>query len=258
MNHRKHGLRLLGLLAVAALSAMALAASAQAVTPGFLVGKKAPGTILLPTVGAEQEGSGTLLVPSLNQSVTCKKFTVDEGVIKTNTDAFGVLLYEECTVLEHKSPFAEINCSIEEPIRAEALILPAELTKKDALGNLLPALLAEKIKSTIKYFLPGKLTEACVLPEQVTVTGELCIAIDNNDTPETLLLSSQAIQAECKARKTLEGTEIATTVTKEEEEKGLAFLDKLKYGIQEAFINANAKVFLTGVHKGLTLGVSLY
>ena len=34
MKHRKHGARLLGLLAVAALGAMAFAASAQAVNPG--------------------------------------------------------------------------------------------------------------------------------------------------------------------------------------------------------------------------------
>ena len=40
MKHKRNGLRLIGLLAVAALGVMAFAASAQAVTPGFLIEKK--------------------------------------------------------------------------------------------------------------------------------------------------------------------------------------------------------------------------
>ena len=226
MRCRWHGAGLLGLLTVAALGAMALAASAQAVTPEFLINKKAVGA-LKATFGAEQVGRGSLLVAGLNFEVNCEKFSVDEGEISSSTDAKIILLYTECTTL---------------PVKAEALLLPTELT------NGKPAILAEKIKSLIKLTKVGELTEECFLPFDNTVKAELCLKVDSNNTAELGLLASQAIQGECKERKTLEALG-------EEVESG-GVKDKLLYGGQEVFLDGEANVSLTGAHKGLNFGIS--
>ena len=71
MSHRKHGLKLLGLLAVAALGVLAFASAAQAVVPEFLIAKKTFLKELDATVSGVQELKtvGTLLVPLLNLEI---------------------------------------------------------------------------------------------------------------------------------------------------------------------------------------------
>ena len=239
MRYRKHGARLLGLLAVAALGAMALAASAQAVTPGFLIGGKPVGELKATVTGA-QEGILTVLIPGLNFKINCEKFTTDEGVINSNSDAKFILLYTGCTTLTLAN--AEIECEVVEPIKAEFLALPAELTNGE------PALLAEKIKALINLTRPKVLSEECVLPFDNVVKGEVCLKIKagTNDTTEPLVLTNDTIQRECKERVILEGTE------------GAGFKDKVLYGTQEITFDGAATLKLTGAHAGKTLGVSLY
>ncbi len=246
MRYGKHAAKLLGLAAVAALGAMALAASAQAVAPGFLINLESVGT-LKATFSGEQVGRGALLVPGLNFEINCEKFTVDEGLINSSTDAKSILLYTECTTLSipKESP-EEIHCHVAEPIKAEALILPAEILSGAA------ALLAEKIKALIRLWLPNAakpLTEECILPNDNVVTGEICLRLDGNNSSILEVLTSQAISGECKERKTLEALG---------EDIGGGFKDKLKYGAQEVFVDGTARLSLTGVHKGLFLGVCLF
>ena len=239
MRYRRHGARLFGLLTVAALSVMALAAaSAQAVTPKFLV--NATVEPLEATFGGEQEGTGTLLVPGLNFKISCTAFTVDEGKINTNTDAKAVFLYTGCTTLSITKSPEEIACEVVEPVKVEALLLPAELTNGE------PAVLAEKIKALINLTKPKVLTEECILPFDNVVKGEICLKIKagTNDTVEPLLLSNDSTQKECKERATLEGAE------------GAGFKDKLLYGSQEVTVDDAKKLKLTGSHVKLTLGVS--
>jgi hypothetical protein len=260
MNQRKNGARLLGLLVVAALGVMAFAASAQAVAPGFLINKK-PVVGLKATAGAKQVGTGSMLVAGLNFQLRCTAFTVDEGVVESNTLGKGVLLYTGCTTLSITKFPEEIHCHVKEPIKAEGIFLPAELETPKALKDL-PAVLVEKIKALITLHLPAaKLGEVpCVLPLDNTVTGEVCLKIDNNDTVEPLVLagidptSGEAIT--CLHRPTLEA------LTEGLNAKGEGFKDVLKYGAQTAVLDGTAHLFLTGEpplgHKGLTFGVSLY
>lgn len=257
-NHRRNGARLLGLLVVAALGAMALASSAQAVLPVFLIATKP--AALLATVNAEQEGRGTMLVPGLKFELNCEKFSVDEGAIETSEDAKAILLYTECSTLEYDplnpAKLGEIKCHVKEPIKAEALLLPAELTKKDPKGILLPAILAEKIKALVQLS-DSEITAQwplgslpCILPEDNTVTGEVCLWVTEatNDKVKPLVETNSGI--ECKERKVLEGLN--------DEVLSGGFKDKLKYGAQEVTLDGKAILELTGVHKGLTLGVSLF
>ena len=259
MRYRSRGARLLGLLAVAGLGAMALAASAQAVTPGFLIGG-APVGALTATVGAAQEGTGTLLVPGLNFKISCTAFTVDEGKINSNTDAKFFLLYTGCTTLSI-STGAEIACEVVEPVRAEFLTLPAEIANGE------PALLAEKIKALLNFTKVGDLSKECILPFDNIVKGELCLKIKagTNDTVEPLLLASDTIQTECKARTTLEGlpgTEITGAKAEieklEKEVSPKAFLDEVRFGSQIVTLDSAATLKLTGAHLGKTFGVSLF
>ena len=260
MKHRgKYGA---GLVVAAALGVLVFATSVQALTPEFLIAKKLPAAGLDATFGAKQLGVGTLLIPALSTEINCAKFTVAEGLIGSSTDAKGKLLFEECTALELGGSLAELpGCEIvvnheggaqKHHITATGLILPAEL-KEEVEGSLPPALLIEKIEANVLT----KPESGCLLPKTTTIKGELCLKIDNNDTKELLLLSSQLIQESCKPRKTLEGPEILTPVTKKEEEEGKAFLDELKFGVNPAYVDADVDVFLKGAHEGLTLGVSL-
>ncbi len=261
MNYRKHGAKLLGLLAVAALGAMALAASAQAVVPTFLVAGKAVGEVLKPTVEAEQIGAGSLLVPGLNFKLTCQKFTVDEGVINSNVDAKAVLLYTECTTLSITKSPEEIPCHVAEPVKAEALILPAEMLEDKVTKEALPwAVLAEKIKALIRLWEPNAakpLTNECTLPNDNTVTGELClkIKVGTNETPNVILQTNDDIQILCKPRKTLEGLPGSEGTPQGPD---FPFKDLIKYGGQDVFVDGEATLKLTSEgHKGLNLGVCL-
>ena len=245
MSKRKHGRSLLGLLVVAALGVMAFASAAQALTPGYLIGKKAVAAGLNAKVGGEIEGVGLLEIPALNAEVNCTSFEVLEGVISTGTDAKGELLYKGCTVLVLSTGEEAAGCevvtadagSVQKHVTASALILPTEL------ANGTMAILAESIAATILT----KPEQGCLLPTTTKLKGEVCFKIAaGNDTTEPLVESSLTIQTECLERTALEGATI-----------GKGFKDKLLFGAQEAFIKGSAKLFLTGEHKNLTLGVSL-
>jgi hypothetical protein len=248
MKHRKRQGVLLGLLA--ALSLLAFSASAQAATPQFVY-KNTGGTevtALLASFAAKQLGRGTLSIPGLNAEVNCEKFSVQTGSeILTATDADATLLYEECTALSITGGLVELaGCEVVTPeheelggaphhVTATALLVPAELTNGE------PAVLAEGINAKVVFHKEL----GCVLPILTTVKGELCLKINGNETLEPELVASEAIQAECKERVSLEGAE------------GAGFKDKLLYGTQTAFVIGKADVKLTGEHAGYTLGVLL-
>ena len=230
MNHRKQGLRLSGLLLVVALGVMAFAASAQAVTPTFLVGGVS-GTTLPATVGATQEGTGTMTVPGLNFELNCTAFTVDEGKIISSSDGKAVLLYTGCTTLAIPSK-AEIACEVHGeggsvPIKAEALLLPTETTGGIA------AVLAENIKALIFLTKVGDLTKPCTLPEDNVVKGTVCFEISGGNNTTEPLIKTEDASTKCAAA------------------------DSLAYGAQPVTLKGAAKLFGIGSHAGKTLGVSL-
>jgi hypothetical protein len=245
MEHRKQGARLLGLMVAAALGVTVFAASAQAVAPGFLINKKPVGALKAVAV-AKQIGVGSFLVPGLNFQLSCTTVVVDEGVVESNTVAKMAVLNTGCTVLSISKFPEEIHCHVKEPIKVEALLLPAEL-KKPVLDA--PAVLAEKIKALIMLHLPeaGQLgvSSPCVLPLDNVITGEVCVEIKNNDTVEPLTFSNAS--TECLERPALE----ALT-------EGAGVKDVLKYGAQTAIIDGSSHLSLIGAHTGLTMGVSLY
>jgi hypothetical protein len=125
-------------------------------------------------------------------------------------------------------------------ITATALLLPAELTD----GS--PAVLAEKIVANVLT----KEGTGCVLPKTTVFKGELCLKVENNHTVEPTLTASQAIQESCSPSPVLESKEEKTAA-----EGGIK--NKLLFGINETFLDGKASFALSGVHKGLALGVLL-
>ena len=247
MRYRRGGLGLIGLLTVVALGVMAFASSAQALTPEFLIAKKLPAAGLNATVGGVQVGVGLVEIPALGAEINCTEFEVLEGVASSSTDGKLKLLNKGCTVLALSTGEEATGCEIvtadnESPaskqVTASFLVLPTELTN----GTM--ALLAEGIVASILT----RQEQGCVLPTTTKIKGEVCFRIKagTNDTVEPLVESNLETQKECVERTTLEGLTI-----------GAGFKDKVLFGSQEAFFKMTASLFLTGAHKGLTLGVSL-
>jgi hypothetical protein len=229
MEHRKHGGILLGLLVAAALGVMALAASAQALTPAFLI-NKAPVGNLLATVTGVLEVVGTMKVSPLKFELNCTALKIDEGHILSNTQATAVLLYSGCSTLSLPAlpTVTEIDCHVLEPIQTEALLLPTETNAGE------PAVLAENIKALVTLHLKGTpllKEKVCILPLDNTVTGTVCfeITLGSNNTAGPLLIPGA----------TCGGT-----------------ADELKYGGWMTTLEGPAAVAPTGTDH-LTLGVAL-
>jgi hypothetical protein len=261
MSYRKS--RLAGVLIAAALGVLAFASSAQAITElasGFFINGAQVGA-LKASFTKKQLGRGTLAIPALNTEINCEKFSVTNGFINSTTDGEGTFLYEECSVLTITGGLVEQPCNIvvthtgdkKHHITATALLLPAELTD----GS--PAILVE-FKGKI---LMEEGTE-CTLPKTTEIKGEVCFkiakeGIHKNETVEPELETNEAIQKSCNPRLTLEGTEFSGTLAEREklEKEGKGFLDKILFGVNEAFVTAKADIALSGVHLGKTLGVLL-
>jgi hypothetical protein len=241
MSYRKRWGGLLGLLVVAVLGVMALAASAQALTPKFNKGAGETGEF---EVTGTQEGTGTLLVPASNLSLQCPEFEVNEGIALTGgLIAHFKLLYKNCKPFEHKEPKAELPCHVSDVaggkpellhITASFLALPVEISAG------VYGILVEKISVQIN-FLSGT---GCPLPLKNTIKGEVCFKITaGNDTTEPLIQSNETIQGECPAVP-LEGA-------------GEPVKDKLLFGVNPAFIVSSAVLQGKGAAAGKTIGVLL-
>jgi len=245
MRHRKHEGARVGTLVVTVLGAMALASSAQAsdsASPDFYINGSAAN--LAAGFSGQQIGVSSQLMPGLNSETVCNKFSVAEGNLNSTKDASFKFLYEECVAREIGGSLMPLpGCNIlvsaadkRSHITISGLILPAELTD----GS--PALLVEKLVSLV-LFESGK---GCILPTDNVIKGEACGKIRNNHAVKLEVEFSQEIQGLCRLRLTLEGEEGSTGVK-----------DKMLYGTQEVFLDANWSLNLTGAHSGLTLGVLL-
>jgi hypothetical protein len=243
MTRRKQGLGLAGLLAVAALGVMAFASSAQAVTPLFNLN----GSTAEFSITGEQEGTGSLLVPTSNLTLKCDEFEVTSGlVLAGGVVAHAGLLYKHCLTFAHNDG-KSLPCHVSDVHKGkpeqlhvtvlDVLFLPVEFAD----GKY--GILAEKINVNVN-FLQGT---GCPLPLKSTVTGEVCFRITaDNDTNKPLIQSNTTIQTECPLRKVLEGLEGVPS--------GGTIKDELKYGANAAFIVGSAILLDVG---GGSLGVLL-
>lgn len=188
----------------------------------FLINGKPVGTLVATIVGKE-EGLATLYIPKLNVEKHCSGgFVINEGLVLSSTDGDAVVTYSKCKVFTFDTK-EELPCEIipEEKITVKALILPLQHGEKFYL-------LVEP-QSGIFTTITFKSGTGCTLPLKNSVTGEYSGQLVTNNVVEPLVTTSEATQ------KLIGG--------------------KLLYGVNEVFINGSATGFLTGVHKGLTLGM---
>ena len=247
MSKRKHGLGLLGLVALIALGVVVFASSAMAVTPQFTV-NGVPSTAALDVkFEGTQTTRSTLSMPNLNIEINCEKGKMIGGLIASPTDAkVEKILLEDCTLLEFKAPLAEIsichvsdvhtgNPSVLHITVLNPLLLPVEFASGDY------GILAEKISAFIN-FLSGT---GCTLPLKTELNGEICFLITpaTNDAVEPVVTSSETIQSSCPEVPLVEG--------------GAKLKDTLRFGFQPAFFTGSFKLKLLAPHNGLTLGVLL-
>jgi hypothetical protein len=241
MRNSKFGLRAFGLAIVAALGLMAftaVAAQAENLGPPGVAGKftvnnlealAKPGV----TFEANQENTGTLLVPGRGFDILCEK-SVIVGEFKSSDEALGSAQFTKCSTwvnvalgLEHKE---KIPCTVVEPIEVKkGKILP----KKHESAPYV--LIEEDGEAFTEVKFSG--TE-CTLPPTNKVTGSVVGAIvaKTNNTKEPLIEFSEEIQKLFQTSATVG--------------------DHLKYGTFEAYIDANTKVKLTDTeHVGMTIAV---
>jgi len=245
----KHMLRALGLSLLAALGLMAFtAAGAQAEALAGKAGKikvlgvdGAANTL----VTGEQEGAGTLLIPGLNTEIVCQRAHVLGGVILSGAEgkALAEILYLECVYWGTKTNVkgeleltTKLPCEIledtnkaKESILAKVILLVVLHEVSAGVSDTYVLVTGDKEGkeegplASVLVTTPGE----CPLPKLVEVTGSVVFQVPLGDLalgqPEELYVLIKASKEFTKA--------------------GL-FTDKLKYGVNEAFIDASALLWL--------------
>jgi len=237
----KHMLRALGLSLLAALGLMAFtAAGAQAEALKGVAGKikvlgvDAVGPI---TVLGEQEKLGTLLVPGLKFEIVCEKVDVLEGKIISGAKGEGLaeLLYLECVtwnlgltvklpceLLEDASPFAAGSILA----KVKLLVVLHEVSAGVSDTYILATADNEKEEGALASILYSTPSE-CPLPKLTEVKGSVVFKVTLGDL----------------SLKQPEELYVLATASQELSSSGL-FTDKLFYGVNEAFIDGSALLWL--------------
>jgi len=247
----KHMLRALGLSLLATLGLMAFtAAGAQAEALKGVAGRILIGGVDATTgtiIEGSQENAGTLLIPALNTEIVCQKIKVVTGKVIGKGEGLGEILYEECaywgtkTKIEGGKEILELTtklaCEILEDSETkapEAIVAKAKLlvvlhevsagvSDTYILAEADNATGAEGTLASVLVKTPGE----CPLPKLVEVTGSVVFKVTLGD-----LNLGQA-----------EELYVLVTASKELSKAGL-FTDKLKFGINPAFIDGSALLWL--------------
>jgi len=251
MSLRKHGLKVLGLSFLAALSLMALNAAGAQAANFFLILNAAETVLsnLHATAGGEIDLLGVLLVPDLNFEVVCHKLKVIEGLILTDGVGHVHILFETCLIYEIKNKVTGLltelpKCKVYETSMDEELNLNA--------GNAL----AEGLVLVIKHeFKVGEKTESKIellahpkeagKPFSTLWFNELCPV--PLESPVSGLLTLEAHlgghQVKQLIREALPNLQLGNLVFGNPGSPHAASLD------------GAAWVFLTGAHEGLKWGI---
>jgi hypothetical protein len=223
---RNHGLKVLGLALLSALSMMAFAvAGAQAQLPGESKLGKFSVNGVAPTedpLKGEQLGSGYLLVQARDLKIECAEGTVDSAVANNETDAKATVTFKKCVANNHKGePLKDCLFKELETVKASALALPV-------LHGGERFVLFEPLSGTQFANVSFKPETVCTLPLNNPVTGSVVAKVGELEGTSLPLEFSEAVQL-------LSG-------------------DVLKYGAlaNTSYVNAKAHVAVEG---GGTLGV---
>jgi hypothetical protein len=232
MNHRRRGLKVLGLSILAALGLMAFtAAGAQGAlfnTGEWLIAGKTLKELKVEkeTIFMESEDHDTyFLILKLELIVECLKFS-GTGYILPLGHGDVDLFFEECEVLDHKKN--KIDCEVED-FWAKLL---AQVILHGPDGKELPYILFSALEKSGIIAIIRMFGEECVLPEEAAITGSFVAHVTNP----------------------LEDVELQLILVNET--SLLLFPEhRLKYGFHEVHLFLNALAHLTGKYVGQPWGI---
>jgi hypothetical protein len=224
MNYRKQGLKALGLSFVAALGLMAFTAAGAQASGSFLIAGLGAFTNVPITGVAENTLTSRLLILKLNLEIFCHAGKVTNGSISSNGHGSATIVFEGCLAQGVSGTTGLLTgsaCTMERNIEAKVLALVV-------LHNTKPYILFSPAEGEAFALV---LEHTCPLPEHALIKGSVVASIANPDIDEVKKLIST---------------------------KGMLTLftaDKLFYGANEAHLEADAIVELTGSpHGGLAFG----
>ncbi len=223
MSNAKRGLRAFGLTLVAAMGLMAfMAAGASAQEKWDLNGVKIASNITASgNLVAGQEG--LLLVEALKMVIHCKKFTVEEGSLRTDNTAHAKLKYSECHTFVKGVLAPECHPNI---LQVSAKIKPV-------LHNSKVYLLAEPLTAGSNFTVIHFLEDKCALPPSSAVKGTVAFEC----------YTGALVAADCKTSRV---KQLIKPVVNQ-----ALHGDALLYGLNAAIIHGEAEVFLTGADTGI-------
>lgn len=246
MNLRRNGARVLGLSLLAVFGLVAFMASAAQAKQGLFLINGSLVNLLATATGGLIGGGGTLLVPGLDVEIRCNGVTVQAGSeIENAQKGVANLRYEGCVYWVTSSGLTVkpgSGCTIHD------LGVAGQILAKYKLHPILVKL-ANGTEHKLLILVEGNETTGGKLGENriALITSEKCNIpnlIEVKGSSVLLLLASDIAKQEV-----IEAPEALRLLT-----AGGA-VDVLKYGVNDAFIDGEGFIELTGApHTGLTWG----
>jgi hypothetical protein len=267
----KYGLKVLGLAIVAAIGLMAFSATAALAVnlelgDKFYSGEKAehlvnsgtlsPTLLTTQAVAGKQIGAGRLLIPGKAAELVCKTGEITSATIANEYENFltktmeagghgsGTILFKECTteqIKEDELTGVKLTKCVPNfattpgEITANVLLLAKKhegVTYLLAVPKVTSEATAKANEALTSLFTNVKFNEnECALPPSVNITGSLVAKAPTLDT--------------VKPKLTIKSWELVAGVVKPSAEQVLLGA-KLKFGANEAFVEAEAEVELVG------------
>lgn len=229
MSYRKNGLKALGLSFLAALGLMAfMAVSAQAAAQFDLVEggvEKAIGSTVGFSGNLRAGQEALLLAPTQKLVIHCTTVAVDDGLLFTTGFAHAGLLYSGCITKQNGTTLAKCVPTIPQ----------VNVEVKPILHNGIVYLLAQPLDLGANFV-------------SITYPDPNCVLLDNNVTGSVVFECENGTlgNRSCSLLAVKQLIKPAATALF----KGDPYLDELRYGANEAFLDGEAEVFLTGANSG--------
>lgn len=249
MNLRKHGLRVLGLSLLAALGLVVLTASAAHAKQGLFLINDSLANLLATFTGGLIGGTGSLLVPSLDVGILCTGLTVLAGSEIINAhEGLANLRLDGCAYYIISALPAKVkpgaNCTIYNELADKTKHVGQILVSYKLLPILVKLAGGAEHKLLILAEPDLKLPSGKVV--NALITSEKCNVPSSVEATGSTVL--QLLAADAAKQELIEAPEALRLLTPGVEK------DQLFYGTNEAFIDGEAFLELTGSHSTQTWG----
>ena len=224
MSKAKRGRKALGLSLVAAMGLMAFMATGASAVTWDINGAEIKANENF-TGKLKMGQTALLLIPNQKLVIHCTGFTVNQGLIRTDSTAHLKLTYTGCTTKVNGSENAKCKPEI---LQVSAKILPILHSSKIYL--LVEPLTAGQPFTTLHFS-----EDVCALPPLPTITGSMVFQCEN---------TAGTAQQDCKTATTPQYVGPAPPA--------LFPSDTISYGLNAAELHGKAEISLSGPNAGKT------